>query len=127
MEAWEILVLCLFVAPILTSLAILVGMLIYELVTETNMYKLKNYPKIDFTSFKTWYELNPSGWELYKKTVYKRAICVELKFSFIDTILYRLWHKRNTKNKSKEQTSKEMMRVLESVKKDIEKFSMENK
>lgn len=130
MSAGEIFILCLFlglIGLILFFCGFLIGNLILSWYKETNAYKLREYPKIDFNDFEIWYRLNPKSWVLRERTVYKVGAKVEMKFSFFDTILYCSWRKRNNKNKLMKQNREQMVEVLKSVKKDIEKFSMENK
>lgn len=131
MDVGDIIVLCVFIIPLVGIIVGGIGYLLYSLAKEIyeslGICKLRSHPKIDFANFEVWYRLNPSGWELYEKSVCKRAVCVELRFSFIDTIIYRLWRRKNAKNKSIEQTNEEMVKVLESVRKDIEKFSLIDK
>lgn len=131
MNIGEIIALFIFVFPLVGLIIGGTVYLFYNIGKGTydnlDVHKLRDCPKIGFSDFEVWYRLNPSDWELYEKAVYKSDARVKLRFSFIDTILYRFWHKRNTKNKSTEQTNEQMMKVLKSVKKDIERFSMQNK
>lgn len=122
MTLWKILVLTfglifLVLSPILIDIA-----------RETLVQKIaekiswcRETPKIDFGTFKTWYEFNPEKWFICDNYVMKIECC-SLRFSYFDTIRYKKWKKSINKINYKQLKVKKLQQVVKSVKEDIEEY-----
>lgn len=81
-----------------------------------------NYPKIKFSSFKKFYEINPSRWTLNNGTVHCRInTCVQEKFgfSYFEFLKYRSWLKKLRKQQEQEKNNASTKRMMDAVKQDI--------
>lgn len=86
--------------------------------------------KIKFAAFKKFYAINPNRWDIYgdhaacNTITYSRE---QFHFGFIDFIRYRWWFKGYKKRKRIEKENEIMKKMLDSVKRDIEKTEREAK
>ena len=86
----------------------------------------KNYMKIKFNRFVSFYNITPDKWVLYDEDVSyssKQDNCYcQFYFSFIDLIKYLIWHHQLKMNITKEYECDKYRKFVESVKKDLENF-----
>lgn len=85
--------------------------------------KCPNDVKLKFSSFKKFYELNPSRWVLYGTGVLccnDEGGTISTYFGFIDFYRYLLWWKRLDKRKEDKEQAKSLASIVAVVKKDIE-------
>lgn len=91
-------------------------------------------PKIKFSTFLSFYELNPSRWELSDSKVRCRVPRKDVDrnlygslfdsyetfaFNYIDTCRYRSWYENLQSRKTEQINDKATARMLEAVKQDI--------
>lgn len=88
-------------------------------------------PKIKFSTFLSFYELNPSRWELSDSKVQCRvprkdvdrniygSLYETFAFNYIDTCRYRNWYENLQSRKTEQINDKATARMLEAVKQDI--------
>ena len=85
-----------------------------------------NKPKMKFKAFRTFYDINPSRWELWynsveckipKKSLFseKEAFC----FNYIDTLRYHHWYNVLHNHKQEQSNNKSIAKMLSAVKQDI--------
>ena len=103
----------------------------------------KKYQKIKFKSFRSFYDINKSRWTLFD-TNYNNYYCnkvecgtestyygyrdnVIMRFGFIDYYRYILWRKSLIKIKKKKENKKDIEKVLNAVKQDIDKMNEQSR
>ena len=86
--------------------------------------------KIKFTAFKKFYAINPNRWDIYEDHVACNTITYsreQFHFGFIDFIRYRWWVKGYKKRRRIDKENEIMKKLVDSVKRDIEKTEREAK
>lgn len=89
-----------------------------------------NTPKIKFTSFKKFYEINPKRWQLNHGTVDCRTdtfVYEKFHFSYFDFYKYRSWFNKLWNSKQQEKHNKSIQRMMDAVKQDIANSEAEAK
>lgn len=95
----------------------------------------EDIPKIKFSTFRTFYEINPSRWSLSSHTVKCKIPRKDIKdnnlygglfyieecfaFNYIDTFRYNRWNKKLNNYNTYQSNVKATARMLEAVKQDI--------
>ena len=128
--------------PVIISFAILIGIIaaiIYLLVLLFDYTEYhdatKDTPKIKFSTFLIFYDINPTRWSLDYRTVtckiprkdindshiYKGLFDTteRFAFSYIDTLRYKHWHNKLQNHNTYQSNCKATARMLEAVKQDI--------
>lgn len=86
-----------------------------------------NYPKIKFKTFKHFYEINPSRWDLGCGCVRCNLGMLDyeyLKFGFIDFLRYQLWYAARDRYNTQKGQVESMSKVLAVVKEDIKNLEI---
>lgn len=91
-----------------------------------NIIVHKNYMKIKFNTFVSFYNIAPNKWLLCDEDVSyfsKQDNCYcQFYFSFVDLIKYLIWHRQLNINNIKEYEYDKYKKFVECVKKDLENF-----
>lgn len=100
----------------------------------------KEYNRIKFNNFISFYNINSENWMLHNynvayKIIESKVVCgygytdsktTEFGFSLIDLLKYRRWKAQSEINKNKKRHLEEYQEVLDHIKKDIEKMNRKN-
>lgn len=84
--------------------------------------------KIKFSAFKKFYAINPGRWSIYEDHVSCNTISFsreDFHFGFIDFIRYQWWFRGYKKRVRVEKENEIMKKLVDSVKRDIEKTERE--
>ena len=106
------------IVAVLCAIVALFTMLVFWLVS------LGDCPKIKFSSFKKFYEINPDRWHLSDDYVACRKDnsfgIISTNFGFVDFYRYKLWRMNSDRRDRQKSRTKNLADIIACVKKDIE-------
>ena len=114
-------------ALLLCILFVVICLIIFDWYDNSNF----NCAKIQFSSFKKFYAINPLRWQFKKGMV---RCCAEnnnvyemFRFGFLDYFKFMLWKKRLEKHNKQEKHKQSINRMMEVVRQDIAEAELKAK
>jgi hypothetical protein len=116
---------------IVFSATIIFGVIIALLIASYSDYHdaTEDTPKIKFSTFLTFYDINPSRWQLDYRTITCKIprhlygglfdYTERFAFNYIDTLRYKHWHKNLQTRNTQHSNCKATAHMLEAVKQDM--------
>lgn len=131
----------LIIMTVFMGLLIFCGLVIPLVICPAINFRKSVPNKIKFESFIAFYEIRPKKWVLESDYViyferesmswyYNAKEAHKFRFTFVDSIRYRLWHvgikrqeKYQAKQNEKQKQYEEYQRTIDFIKKDLEEFT----